>query len=296
MKFVPAWCEAIVAAGKRWQADDASLLAAAVSYYASLALFPLLLVLIAGIGWFMQSTAWGLNAETQVLQAIEEYASPAVSNSVAAMLDQVKTKAAIGGPLGILGLFVAATTLFAQFERAFDKIWEIPERRSDHWLQAIKDFLMNRGKAFLMLLAVGILLLLNLCAGVAFGYVRSLADGMMPGADWLWRALQTAVSFGISTLALTMLFWRLPKVKIRFRQALRGGLLTAVAWSLGQWLLTAVLVGERFSAYGIVGSFIAVLVWIYYAACVVFLGAEYVQVICRRCEVRDREPSQAAEN
>jgi membrane protein len=60
--------------------------------------------------------------------------------------------------------------------------------------------------------------------------------------------------------------------------------LAAVVWEIGRMILAAFLIGNKYSAYGVVGSFIAVMLWIYYASTVVFLGAEYVQVICRRCD------------
>lgn len=53
----------------RWQKDDGPLMAAAVAYYAALSFFPLLLVLISGLGLVLQFTACGQNAEQQVASA-----------------------------------------------------------------------------------------------------------------------------------------------------------------------------------------------------------------------------------
>lgn len=284
MKYVPSWLESIGEAAKRWQADDADLMAAAVSFYAALSIFPLLLVMTAGIGWIMQSTAWGLDAQTEILAAVEDFASVEVRDTVDRMLGQVKSKAAVGGPLGLLGLLIAAATLFAQFQRAFDKIWQVRQPPSNGWLRSVRQFLFQRGKAFLMVIAVGLVLLVNLVGGIALTSLRSVAQDALPGGAGSWKLLQTVLSVAVITLAFGLLFWTLPKADVPFRKALRGGFLTALAWILGQWLLTSVLVGDRFSAYGIIGSFIAVLVWIYYASCVVFLGAEYVQVICHHDE------------
>ena len=60
-------------------------------------------------------------------------------------------------------------------------------------------------------------------------------------------------------------------------------ILVAVIWKLGMIVLTNWLIGEKYTAYGIVGSFVAIMLWMYYASAVIFLGAEFVQVLCRRC-------------
>jgi membrane protein len=74
----------------------------------------------------------------------------------------------------------------------------------------------------------------------------------------------------------------LPRAPIRWREALAGGALVSIIWKIGLLLLTPFLIGEKYSAYGVVGSFIAIMIWMYYASAVVFLGAEFVKVLSRR--------------
>jgi membrane protein len=83
----------------------------------------------------------------------------------------------------------------------------------------------------------------------------------------------------------------LPRAPVRWREALAGGVLVAVIWRLGLLVLTPFLIGEKYSAYGVVGSFIAIMIWMYYASAVVFLGAEFVQVLCRRCGNCEQAPA-----
>ncbi|HWC88066.1 MAG TPA: hypothetical protein VG433_00360, partial [Pirellulales bacterium] len=51
-------------------------------------------------------------------------------------------------------------------------------------------------------------------------------------------------------------------------------------------VLAVMVIGGRYSAYGVVGTFIAMMVWVYYAAAVLFLGAEFVKVTCDACNAK----------
>jgi membrane protein len=82
----------------------------------------------------------------------------------------------------------------------------------------------------------------------------------------------------LNTLLFTALYKWLPRAPIRWKPALCGGLFAALAWELGRQLLASIVIGQKYTnAYGVVGAFIAILLWCYYAATIVFLGAEVVQ-------------------
>ncbi len=264
---------------QQWRNDDGSLLAAAVAYYAALSFFPLLLVLIAGLGLLLQWTDWGQDAESQLLAAIGDYASPAVKESVAGILEQVQQKAAIGGPLGIGMLIFAAAALFSHFEHAFDRIWKLDRRPVAGLLHAVRRIVLFRLRAFLMLVSLLGLTLIVFLAGVALSSLKTHTPDRLLAADWVWSAVESGFAIVINWGLFTLMYRVLPKVAVRWSEAARGGLLAAVAWEVGRLALTALLVGKKYSAYGVVGSFIAVMLWIYFASTVVFLGAEYVQVL-----------------
>ena len=268
----------------RWQKDGGSLLAAGVAYYAAVAFFTLLLVLMSALGFFLNVTGLGDNAEQRVLEAIANYASPEVRQAVADMLvNQVQRKAAVGGPLGILALLLVAGALFAHFERAFDRIWNTPNRESDGLLGAIKNVAFVRLRAFVMLFGLGLLMVAIFAASMTLSAVKVRTEGLLPAAEWIWWVIEIGVSVALNTLVLTLLYTLLPKVPVRWSEGFAGGLLAAVAWEIGRLVLAAWIVGEKFSPYGIIGSFLAVMLWMYYAASVLFLGAEFVQVIFREC-------------
>jgi membrane protein len=269
---------------KRFQSDQGLLMAAAVSYYTALSLFPLLLVLTSGLGYAMRVTQWGQNSEQQVLTVIGNYASPAVRQNVKTMLERVQEGAGVGGPLGVVMLVFTSVALFAHFERAFDQIWQTRTSTSaDGVWGAIKNALLYRLRAFLLLLAMGVLILVIFLAGITLESLQKYTEDLLPKSDLIWRGISMGASIALNTLVFTLIYKWLPKTTVRWSEAARGAVLAAILWELGRWALTSFIVADKYSAYGVIGSFMAVMLWIYYAVTMLFLGAEYVQVICRHC-------------
>ena len=264
---------------RQWRDDDGNLLAAAVAYYAALSFFPLLLVLISGVGLFLQWTPRGQDPQAEVLDAIGKYARPAVQANVQQMLDQVQRQAAINGPLGIILLTVSAAALLAQFDRAFDRIWNLDRRNFKGLPTALLRIVVFRLRAFLMLAALLALILIVFLGGIVLSSLKTYAEDILPSNDWIWWAIQSGSSVILNWGLFTTLYAVLPKVRVGWAAAAKGGLLASIAWEAGRLVLNSLVVSRKYSAYGIVGSFIAVMVWFYFASAVIFLGAEYIQVI-----------------
>ena len=280
------------AASVKWHQDDGSLLAAAVAYYMALSFFPLLLILIAGFGLFLQWTPLGQDAEQQVLSVVAEYSSPAVERQVRQALSTIEERALLSGPLGVLTLLAASIAIFAHFQRAFDRIWNVVEPKQPGWLQHLLNVVLFRLKAFLMLLGLGALVLVTFLIVMALTTLKAHTRDVLP-TPWMLWPLEVGVSFFLNALLFALIFRVVPKASVRWSEAIKGGMLTAVVWEIGRQVLAAFLIGGKYSAYGIIGSFIAVLLWVYYGCAAVFWGAEYVQLLWRR---RVQEPQESGQN
>jgi membrane protein len=269
----------------RFQQDDGSLMAAATSFYAGLSLMPLLIVIVSGVGLVLESTRFGADAQQQVLSAIEADGSPLVRQQVETLLSPVAQGALVGGPLGRGGLLLGAIAIFAQFERAFDRIWNVDSHRNAGFLKSLKYVLIERFRAFLMLGSLGLLVLAIFLAGLTVTAVEQFASRWWPVPPVLRKFTEWGVSLTLNAVMFTLLYRLIPKVEVRWREAFAGAALVAVGWELGRYGLSAVLVRSPYlSAYGTIGSLLAILLWIYFATHLLFLGAEYIQVICRRCD------------
>jgi membrane protein len=266
----------------RWNQDDCSLLAAAMAYYAAFSLFPLCLLLISILGFAMRYWQRAQSAQEQLLYAISQNASPWVAEQLRTMLANVELNASLNAPLALIGLIAAAIGIFVQFDSILDRIWGAePSQRG--LVAALRRALIDRLTAFLMLLGLGGLLVVIFLIDLTLsGIQRYVVD--LPAGQHAWLALQAGISLVLNALLFGTLYKVLPKSPVRWREALAGGLLVAVIWKLGMIVLTNWLIGEKYTAYGVVGSFVAIMLWMYYASAVIFLGAEFVQVLCRRCK------------
>jgi membrane protein len=261
----------------RWREDNGSLLAAAMAYYATFSFFPMLLVMIAGLGFVLQFSAGAQDAQTELLQVLARNTSPALAENVQAALSEIRTRAVISGPLGIVALLFAAAVMFTHVDAVFDRVWNT-ERRRTGLILAVRNTLLHRFRAFLMLLAVGFLVFIGFIVGMAAVAVQSLVTDL-PLGRLPWNLLQVGISVGLNWLLFTITYKVLPKVKVRWSEASRGGNLAAVLWEIARQLLGFYVMGKNYGAYGLVGSMIVLMLWLYIACSVLLLGAEYVRVI-----------------
>jgi len=267
----------------RWSEDDASSLAAAVAYYLALSLFPMLLLLTSAFGLLLEFTEIGQGAQEQLLVTVAKHGSPVIEEQVAQVLNQLKSQSLVGGPFGVLAAILAAIAVFAQLDRGFDRIWRIQSVRGQTLKTTVLGVLRHRLLAFSMLVGLGGMLVALFIAGMVFAQVRTFAGSTIPSLSIVFNWMQLAFVVLANAALFTMVYKWLPKKRVEWNEAVRGGLLVAVIWELGRVVLGFFLIGMRYtSAYGVIGSFIAILLWCYYGMSIFFFGAEYVQVLQRK--------------
>jgi membrane protein len=264
-----------------WQEKDGFLLSAAMAYYAAFSLFPLLLVLIAILGFVMRLSPQAHGGQEELLKLVGERTDQWLADQLKNLLEGVQMRAGLGGPVGFIALVIAAIGVFMQLDYIFDRIWEV-KSSSKIWLAYVRDVIWDRVSAFLMLMGVGALLVAVFVANMVFAGVlvglRSRLEGLPAGAA-AWQLGQIVLTLVMYTLLFGLVYKVLPKPRIPWSHALTGGAFVSVVWLVGQQLLVSFVIGTHYSAYGVVGSFIAVMLWLYYASAIVFLGAELVRAI-----------------
>jgi membrane protein len=263
-----------------WQADDGFLLSAAMAYYAAFSLFPLCLVLISILGFVLRMSQRAENAQVVLLHEISVRTTPWLSDQLKALLAGVKSNAAFSGPISAIALFFAAIVVFLQLDYMFDRIFGAPQPapRPTIW-RYVRTVLYDRLSAFAMLAIVLLLLLALFVANLVY---HGTQEALLQKLPLLVKILDWSQSGGtvvINGLLIAMIYRFLPKVRIRWRDALAGGLLVSLVWLVGQRLLVRFLIGPGYTAYGIVGTFIAVMIWVYYVSAILFLGAEFIEAL-----------------
>jgi membrane protein len=264
-----------------WQEDDGFLLSAAMAYYAAFSLFPLCLVLISILGFALRLSRQADNSQTLLLEQVKQQTSPWLAHQLEALLAGVKSDAALGGPLGAVTLLAAAIVVFLQLDYIFGRIFGGANTAATlSWWGYLRSLLRDRLAAFLMLLAIGALLLTLFIANVyLLAGVQTNVEKVLPEGVLVWRWMHFILTTVTNALLFGMIYKVLPKVKVFWRDALAGGLFVALVLILGQHLLVRFMIGSNYTAYGIVGSFIAVMIWVYYVSAILFLGAELVEAL-----------------
>jgi membrane protein len=265
-----------------WQEDDGFLLSAAMAYYAAFSLFPLCLVLISVLGFVLRLSQQADDAQGVLLERVKEQVNPWLAEQLQALLAGVKANAGLGGPLGALTLLAAAIVVFLQLDYIFGRIFGATKTASTTSVWGyVRTVLYDRLSAFLMLLAVGALLLLGLFVNNVYFLtaVQNYVENRLPGGVLLWGWAHFLFMAVTNALLFGLIYRVLPKATVRWRDALASGLLVSLVWILGQRLLVTFLIGPNYTAYGIVGSFIAVMIWVYYVSVILFLGAEFVEAL-----------------
>jgi membrane protein len=166
--------------------------------------------------------------------------------------------------------------------------------------------LFVRLKAFLVVLILGLFIVVTFFTGIALSGIRkfiaervadypSVAEyvGDILLNDSLWYWLQFGVGYGLNVIFFTITYRLFSLRRTSWWECLKGGLLSGFLWELGRYALTLYLLRGGYSAYGVIGSFIGIMLWFYYAWTVLFFGAEFVQVSHRMRVARQAAHSAA---
>jgi membrane protein len=138
-----------------------------------------------------------------------------------------------------------------------------------------------------MVVGIGFLLLVSLVVSAWLVALGTVVGGVLSAPPWLLNVANTVLSLVVTTFMFAVMFKLLPDVRIAWRNLWIGAAVTALLFILGKSLIGFYLGHSAVaSAYGAAGSLVVILLWIYFSAQIVFLGAEFVKVYSRRFGTR----------
>ncbi|MFB2979278.1 YihY/virulence factor BrkB family protein [Microseira sp. BLCC-F43] len=261
-----------------WQFNEVSLLASSLAYYTVFSLAPLLVLVIMIVGAIFGEAAAKDQIVTQLTEMVGEEGAQLIATAIANMRAD-----ATGGTFRLLfnlGFLVfGATGVFAQIQDALDRIWQVkPEPR-----RQIFHFLRKRLLSFAMVLVIAFLLLVSFVGNTILAALVEVLNNITPGSGYLWQVISLVISFGMTTLIFAMIYTILPDAEIAWRDTVVGAIITALLFLVGQFLFGLFLRQTNYgSAYGVAGSFVIVITWVFYAAQILLLGAEFTKVYAKQ--------------
>ncbi|MBX6317490.1 YihY/virulence factor BrkB family protein [Pigmentiphaga sp.] len=259
---------------RRWSAHRASSKGAALALYMVFSLAPILLLVIAIAGAFFGEEAVRNQLVGQMRSLTGQQGAEAIQTVLASAQQSDKGWAA--ALISTVLLMFSATTAFAELKDSLDELWDVPaSKTSGVWAQ-IRSRLLSFG----LVLVLALFLLISLTVNAA---LTALQDYWH--AFWVESAFATTAmlasslfSFAVVTALFAVVFKLLPSTSIPWRDVLPGALVTAVLFSVGKSVIGLYLGhGNVASSYGVAGSVIALILWIYYSAQIFFFGAAFTR-------------------
>jgi membrane protein len=265
-----------------WWKDDVPRLGASLAYYTLFSLAPVLVVAIAIGGLIFGPEAVRGEIVGQIQGLIGREGAEAVQAMLEGASRPSSSMAATAG--GIITFFLGATGAFLELQNSLNAIWRVKPRDDSSFFQAL---VIQRLISFGLVVAMGFLLATSLLVSAGLAAIHTYMGNAFPGVVVLWEAMNVVVSLGVITVLFALIYKVLPDVRLVWADVWIAGLVTAGLFTIGK-LLIGMYLGTTglASTYGAAGSVIVILVWVYYSAQVILLGAEfsreYVSMFGRR--------------
>jgi membrane protein len=270
----------------KWDQDNCPGMAAALSYYALFSLFPLLLIILSIIGSLIGPET---DAFQSITTAIQRYLPPEVHELVKSTIITMNQNSSGAGLVGFLLLLFTASVVFAILKNSFNKIWQAPNRISEvgSVFKMALFFVMNKLLSFVLVFATGSLLLFSLATNIAIRTIIELVNTFQTNFTFiqidelqLTKVLQITSSYLILSLAACILFKFLPTVYVAWGDVWLSALLTALILVGLQQLVgnSIISIGGRFLSYGVIGSVMILMMWIYLTCQIILFGCVFSYV------------------
>lgn len=264
------------------QRDNTPMLAAALSFYAMLSMAPALWIVMAAAGAVIGRES----AHNAVMAWMARNVGSNASEYLATVVAQVNESGRLATIGGVLAMFLGATAAFSALQESLNQIWHQPASPSLGFLVAAKGFargfFIRQLLAFLIMLLIGALLLASLLASSSLSFLARYVPAILPAPQLLLEIADFIISMLLTTLLFGTIFHMLHRKAFGKRGLWVGAAVTAVLFTIGKMLIAMYLGGAGMrSAYGAAGSFVLLILWIYYSAQILLFGAEFTEVYSR---------------
>jgi membrane protein len=253
--------------------DQILKLSASLAYYTLFSLGPMLLLVVFVCGYFggRQSVENGLFVQIQKL------IGPAAAIQLRHLLPYATLDVTqpLRASIGLLTLLLAATSVFTEIQDSLNSIWQLRIRPDAGWLKVVRTRLLS----FTLVITMGLLLLASLGLTMLSAsllaklhvYFPQMSAGLIYATDLVLSLLFTSGLY-------TLLYKVLPDARIRWRDVAVGAVFTTVLFLFGRFSLTYYIHHSNLNtAYGAAGTLVVLLVWIYYSALILYVGAEFTK-------------------
>ncbi len=275
---------------ERWSKSDCIDLSAAFAYYTLQSFFPILLISLSIASWFLGKQD-GL--DQQIISVAAQILPPSVVELVETTLFKLIDQGFGAGILGAMFLLFTAGNAYLSLQRGSDRLWEdeLPSRRiNSAWKEQASKFLRNRIEAFLVVFFIGFLMVLDQISANLRMIPTTVLEKISNSSNFISEfiiklpLLQVGqfalplVGFSLMALLLQAL---LPSRKVPLKPLIPGSILIGIGLTtLNLAVSKSILsLGTRFQAYGFIGGFLVLTLWVWLLGVVLYFGQCWSVVI-----------------
>lgn len=247
-------------------------MSAALAYYTVFAIVPMLIIIISISSIF---------ASDQPVGTIYEQLRDYVGSDAAKMIENMINSAKISNSQGIaqivsiIALIISSTGVFTEIQDSINTIWRLKAKPKRGWLK----LLINRLLSFSIVVSLGFILLASLILNTILDGISQRLYELFPEIK-VYNAyiINLLLTFVTTTLLFGIIFKVLPDAKIKWKDVLTGAIITSVLFMLGKFGISFYIQNNSvISTYGAAGSIIIILLWVYYSAAILYIGAAFTR-------------------
>ena len=258
-----------------WSDADGLRMSAAMSFYGILSLAPLLVLIVAVLGWWLDREMLQTSLITQIGHIVGQQGAEALKAAIAS--SQQPGQGLLASLLAFALLLVGATGVFAELQSAFERLWTqgTGVAAAQAWWHTAT--LRLRGVAYI--LAFGFLMLVSTVIASLLSLLEAWA-GSRFDMKVLLAVVNQVVAFAITTGLFVALMRMSAGPQPRLRYLVRGAALGALLFGIGKYALALYLsTAAVVSAYGAAGSLVVLLMWIYFSSAILLFAASCAQAL-----------------
>ena len=248
---------------------------AAIAFYTIFSIAPLLLVVVYAGSFFLTRDV----VELQLLALVADFAGEEIATNLQSLLHGVDVSIPLGSVTGVFAMFAllfGSTTVIGKLKSTLNSIWGVHEIT----IKSIWHYLFSRALSFMIIVIISLLFIAVLFADVLIGSLSKMLTDLFPRFDVdFYQFISQITIYLLAVVFFTLIFKILPDVHAQWRYIITGAVVTTILFQMGLVLIGFLLTSSEINlAYRAAGSFVVFIVWVYYNALTILLGAVFTQV------------------
>ena len=273
MKKIKQVGRVIIQSFKSFGEDKIPKYSASLAYTTVFSFGPLLIVII-----FLCSIFFGQEAtQGKIYSQMQQFVGKDAALQLQTIIQNasISDKGSLAAAIGIITLLLGATAVFAEIQDSINTIWGFKAKPK----KGLWKIIRNRFLSFSVVVSLGFLLLVSLAISTILEGLSDQLKARFPNVTVvIFYILNLIVSFIVITSLFAVIFKVLPDAKTKWKDIFPGALASGVLFMIGKFAISFYIGKSHVgTTYGAAGSLVVLLLWVYYSAIILYLGAEFAK-------------------